>query len=93
MKGTIYYVAMAKVIFSHVKITIVIFTCEDIKFSRESSPDISLVFIIINRTLHGRLEIRNFISRVEKIFHLFAVLTHEIFFNTRREILYLRAAM
>ena len=38
---------------------------------------ISLVFIIINRTLHGRLEIRNFFSRVEKIFHLFAALTHE----------------
>ena len=32
---------------------------------------------IINRTLHGRLEIRNFSSRVEKIFHSFA-----IFFNT-----------
>ena len=43
---------------------------------------------IINRTLHGRLEIRNFSSRVEKIFHSFA-----IFFNTRREISYLRAAM
>ena len=48
---------------------------------------------IINTTLHGRLEIRNFSSRVEKIFHAFAALTHEIFFNTRREILYLRAAM
>ena len=32
---------------------------------------------IINRTLHGRLEIRNFCFRVEKIFHSFA-----IFFNT-----------
>ena len=30
-----------KVIFSHV----IIFTCEDIMFSRESSPSISLVFI------------------------------------------------
>ena len=29
---------------------------------------------IINRTLHGRLEIRNFSSRVEKIFHSFAAL-------------------
>ena len=48
---------------------------------------------IINRTLHGRLEIRNFSSRVEKIFHLFAALIHEIFFNTQREISYLRAAM
>ena len=27
---------------------------------------------IINRTLHGRLEIQNFSSRVEKIFHSFA---------------------
>ena len=48
---------------------------------------------IINRTLHGRLEIRNFSSRVEKIFHSFAALTREIFFNTRREISYPRAAM
>ena len=48
---------------------------------------------IINRTSHGRLEIRNFSSRVEKIFHSFAALTREIFFNTRREISYLQAAM
>ena len=50
---------------------------------------------VINRTLHGRLEIRNFSSRVKKeIFHAFAALTHEIFFNTtQKEILYLRAAM
>ena len=48
---------------------------------------------ITNRTLHGRLEIPNFSSRVEKIFHSFAVLTHEIFFNMRREILYLCVAM
>ena len=36
---------------------------------------------IIIRTLHGRLEVRNFSSRVKK------------YFNTRREISYLRAAM
>ena len=36
----------------------------------------------INRTLHGHLEIRNSPSRVEKILHLFAALTREIFFNT-----------
>ena len=48
---------------------------------------------IINRTLHGRLEIRNFSSPVEKIFHLFAAHTREIFFNTRREISYFHAAM
>ena len=29
---------------------------------------------VINRILHGRLEIRNFSSRVEKIFHSFAAL-------------------
>ena len=48
---------------------------------------------IINRTLHGRLEIQNFSSRVEKIFHEWAQRTSEIFFNTRREISYLRAAI
>ena len=36
---------------------------------------------IINRTLHGSLEIQNFSSCVE------------IFFNTRKEISYLQAAM
>ena len=48
---------------------------------------------IINRTLHGRLEIRNFSSHVEKVFHLFTALTQEIFFNTPKETLYLRMAM
>ena len=32
---------------------------------------------IINKTLRGRLEIRNFSSRVEKIFHSFAALTRK----------------
>ena len=36
-KGAIYYVTIETVIF--------IFTCEDIMFSRESSPGILLVFI------------------------------------------------
>ena len=44
-------------------------------------------------SLDGCLEIRNFSSRVEKIFHSFAAFTREIFFNTRREISDLRAAM
>ena len=39
---------------------------------------------VINRILHGRLEIRNSSSRVEKIFHSFAALTGEIFFNSKR---------
>ena len=41
---------------------------------------------IINRTLHGRLEIQNFSSHVEKIFQSFAALTCEIFCNTQRKI-------
>ena len=41
---------------------------------------------IIKRTLHDRLEKRNFSSRFEKTFHSLAALTREIFFNTRREI-------
>ena len=53
---------------------------------------ISLVFII-NRTLHGCLEIQNFSSYVEKIFYLHAALTHETFFNTERTFSYLSAAM
>ena len=48
---------------------------------------------IISRTLHGFLEIQDFCSRVEEILHSFAVLTREIFFNTRREISYFREAM
>ena len=48
---------------------------------------------IRNRTLHGPLEIRIFSSRVEKIFYSFAALTRKIFFNTPREISYLRAAV
>ena len=48
---------------------------------------------IVNRTLRGRLEIRNFSSHVEKVFHSFAALTREIFFNTPKEISYLRTAM
>ena len=42
---------------------------------------------IINRTLHGRLEILNLSSHADKILcHSFAGLTCEIFFNTQREI-------
>ena len=48
---------------------------------------------IINRTLHDHLEIQNFSSCVKKIFYSFAPVTREIVFNTRREILYLHAAM
>ena len=54
---------------------------------------ISLFVYIINRTLHGDLEIWNFSSRVEKIFHSIAALTREILLTFRRDISYLRAAM
>ena len=39
------------------------------------------------------MEEQNISSSVEKIFHSFAALTCEIFFNTRREISYVNAAM
>ena len=70
---------------------------EDITWPREGFMVWFFIDVyIINRTLHVRLEIRNFSSLVEKIFHKknisFATPTREIFFNTRREILYLRAA-
>ena len=48
---------------------------------------------IRNRTLRGHLEIWNFSSCVEKIFHEWAQQTSEIFFNTQREILYLHVVM
>ena len=46
-EGAMYHVAIATVIFSRVKITCYFHICEDIMFSRESSPCISLVFINI----------------------------------------------
>ena len=49
---------------------------------------------IINRILHGhawRYEITLLV--LKKIFHSFPALTREIFFDTRTEISYLRAAM
>ena len=45
-----------------------------------------------NNTL-PRLGMRNFSSRVKKIFHSFAALTRGMFFDARRGISYLRAAM
>ena len=38
----------------------------------------------MNRTLHGRLEIRNFFSCIEEFFYSFAALTREIFFEHSR---------
>ena len=85
----------------------VIFTCENITVAKATSyivpftpknysSEMVWYFIgvyIINRTLHGHLDIRNFSSRIEKIFHTFSALTREIFFITRREISYLGTAM
>ena len=50
------------------------------------------VYIIIEHYMvTWRYEIS--LLMLKKLFHLFAALTREIFFNTQREILYLRAAM
>ena len=48
---------------------------------------------IMNITLHGRLEIGNFSSRVEKYSTCSLRLPREIFFNTQRETLYPQVAM
>ena len=47
----------------------------------------------MNRTLHGRLETRNFFSCVEECFTRSLRSLVKYFFNTRGEISYLRAAM
>ena len=55
--------------------------------SSESEREMVWDFIdvyIINRTLHGQLEIRNFSSRVEKYFTRSLPLTREILFNTQK---------
>ena len=51
------------------------------------------IYIINRTTLHGRLEIGNFSSRVEKILHSFATLTGEIFSTLEEKFSYLRAAL
>ena len=54
---------------------------------------ISLVYYIINRSLHGRLEIRNFSSHAEKIIHSFAALRlWNIFHHSKRNILFRTSA-
>ena len=74
---------------SHVKISPLLWLHNKSHLSHQTTIKVqwfgsSLLFIIIiiNRTLHVRLEIQNFSSRVEKIFHSFATFTPEIFFNT-----------
>ena len=53
-----------------------------------------IVVYIINRTLHGCLQIRNFSSRVEKYFSPCSLRSLvKYVFNARREISYLHAAM
>ena len=47
----------------------------------------------IDRTLDGRLEIRNFFSCIEDIFTRSLRSLVKYFFNTRGEISYVRAAM
>ena len=47
----------------------------------------------MNRTLHGRLEIRNFFSCIEEFVTCSLRSLVKYFLNTRGEISYLRAAM
>ena len=59
---------------SHVKITPLLWLHDKLHLSDQKNYLRKMVWhfigvYIINRTLHGRLEIRNFSSRVEKIFH------------------------
>ena len=73
---------------SHVKISPLLWLHNKSRLSHQKTVKVKwfgilLVFLyIINRTLHGLLEIQNFSSRVEKMFHSSATLTREIFFNT-----------
>ena len=83
---------------SHVKISPLLWLHNKLHLSDQKNYLSKMVWhfirvYIINRTLHGRSETRHFSSGVEKIFHTFAALTREIFFNTRREMSYLREAM
>ena len=48
---------------------------------------------IVNRTLHGRLEVRNFSSRVEKYFTRSPSSLEKYFSTARIEISHLRTAM
>ena len=69
--------------------------------ARTSQADVFCIWIrrppsvrpVNHRTLHGCLEIQNFVFSCWKIFQSFAVLTHEIFSHTQREILYLCTAI
>ena len=74
------------IIYTRDKITVAMVTYENRAFRKMISYFIGVY--IINRVLHGSLEILSFSSRVE-----WAQRTSEVFFNTRREISYLRAAM
>ena len=59
---------------SHVKISPLLWLHNKSRLSHQKTIKSEMVWYfisvyIIKRTLHGRLEIRNFSSRVEKIFH------------------------
>ena len=61
---------------SHVKISPLLWLHNKSLLSHQKTIKVkwfgsSLVFIIINRTLHDHLKIQNFSSRVKKIFHSF----------------------
>ena len=84
-------------LFSYVKISPLLWLHNKSRLSQEKNFFSEMVWYfigvyIINRILDGRLEMRNFSSRVENISRVSAVNEWNIF-NTRREILYLRATI
>ena len=58
---------------------------------RITPSEISIILLKIRKP--NSIIVQLFIQNNEKIFHSFGALTREIFFNTGREISYLRAAM
>ena len=56
---------------SHVKISPLLWLHNKSRLSHQKTIKVKWFGNVINRTLHGRLEIRNFSSRVEKIFQSF----------------------
>ena len=74
---------------SHVKISPLLWLHNKLRLSHPKNYLSEMVWYfigvyIINRTLHGHLEIRNFSSCVDKIFHSFAAHSWNIFQHEKR---------
>ena len=83
-------------LFSHVKISLLLWIHNKLRLLQEKTVSVKwfgITLVFIQQIKHYMAAWRYEISLVLKIFHSFAALTCEIFSNTRREILYLHAAM